>query len=33
MRYDRMVGATGVAVLVDIYVDGVKKLSKSVVTK
>jgi hypothetical protein len=33
MRYDRMVGANGVTVLVDIYVDGVKKLSKSVVTK
>jgi hypothetical protein len=33
MRYDRLVGANGVTVLVDIYVDGVKKLSKSVVTK
>jgi hypothetical protein len=33
MRYDRVVGANGVTVLVDIYVDGVKKLSKSVVTK
>jgi hypothetical protein len=33
MRYDRMVGANGVTVLVDIYVDGVKKLSKSAVTK
>jgi hypothetical protein len=32
-RYDRLVGANGVTVLVDIYVDGVKKLSKSVVTK
>jgi len=32
-RFDRMVGATGATVLVDIYVDGVKKLSKSVVTK
>jgi hypothetical protein len=28
-----LVGANGVTVLVDIYVDGVKKLSKSVVTK
>jgi hypothetical protein len=33
MRYDRVVAAVGVTVLVDIYVDGVKKLSKSVVTK
>ena len=32
-RYDRVVGAIGATVLVDIYVDGVKKLSKSVVTK
>jgi hypothetical protein len=32
-RYDRVVGAVGATVLVDIYVDGVKKLSKSVVTK
>jgi hypothetical protein len=33
MRYDRVVGAIGATVLVDIYVDGVLKLSKSVVTK
>ena len=32
-RYDRVVAAVGVTVLVDIYVNGVKKLSKSVVTK
>jgi hypothetical protein len=32
-RYDRVVAAKGVTVKVDIYVDGVKKLSKSVVTK
>ena len=32
-RYDRVVAAKGVTVMVDIYVDGVKKLSKSVVTK
>jgi hypothetical protein len=32
-RYDRVVGAIGATVLVDIYVDGVLKLSKSVVTK
>jgi len=33
MRYDRMVGATGKTIKVDIYVDGVLKLAKSVVTK
>ena len=32
-RFDRVVAAKGVTVKVDIYVDGVKKLSKSVVTK
>ena len=32
-RYDRVVAAKGVTVKVDIYVDGVKKLSKSVVTR
>jgi len=32
-RYDRVVAAKGVTVMVDIYVNGVKKLSKSVVTK
>jgi hypothetical protein len=32
-RYDRMVGATGKTIKVDIYVDGVLKLAKSVVTK
>jgi len=33
MRYDRVVGATGKTIKVDIYVDGVLKLAKSVVTK
>jgi hypothetical protein len=33
MRYDRVVGATGATIKVDIYVDGVLKLAKSVVTK
>jgi ribose 5-phosphate isomerase len=33
MRYDRVVGATGATIKVDIYVDGVLKVSKSVVTK
>jgi hypothetical protein len=32
-RYDRVVGATGKTIKVDIYVDGVLKLAKSVVTK
>jgi hypothetical protein len=32
-RYDRVVGATGATIKVDIYVDGVLKLAKSVVTK
>jgi hypothetical protein len=32
-RYDRVVGATGVTIKVDIYVDKVLKVSKSVVTK
>ena len=32
-RYDRVVGATGKTIKVDIYVDGVLKVSKSVVTK
>jgi hypothetical protein len=32
-RYDRVVGATGRSIKVDIYVDGVLKVSKSVVTK
>jgi hypothetical protein len=32
-RYDRVVGATGANVKVDIYVDGVLRLAKSVVTK
>jgi hypothetical protein len=32
-RYDRVVGATGVTIKVDIYVDQVLKVSKSVVTK
>jgi hypothetical protein len=31
--YDRVVGATGKTIKVDIYVDGVLKLAKSVVTK
>jgi len=33
MRYDRVVGATGMTIKVDIYVDGVLMLAKSVVTK
>jgi hypothetical protein len=32
-RYDRVVGATGKTIKVDIYVDGVLTLAKSVVTK
>jgi hypothetical protein len=32
-RYDRVVGATGRSIKVDIYVDGVLKVAKSVVTK
>jgi hypothetical protein len=32
-RYDRVVGATGATIKVDIYVDGVLTLAKSVVTK
>jgi len=32
-RYDRVVGATGRSIKVDIYVDGVLMVSKSVVTK
>ena len=32
-RFDRPVGASGVNVLVDIYVNGVKQLSKSVLTR
>jgi hypothetical protein len=32
-RYDRVVGATGATIKVDIYVDGVLKVAKSVVTK
>jgi hypothetical protein len=33
MRYDRVVGATGATIKVDIYVDGVLRGAKSVVTK
>jgi hypothetical protein len=32
-RYDRVVGATGATIKVDIYVDGVLRVAKSVVTK
>jgi len=32
-RYDRVVGATGKTIKVDIYVDGVLKVAKTVVTK
>jgi hypothetical protein len=32
-RYDRVVGATGKTIKVDIYVDKVKKVAKTVVTK
>ncbi len=32
-RFDRPVGASGVNVIVEIYVNGVKQLTKTVLTK